>query len=205
MYYPDIDLLHIHIPKTAGTSIKTMLDAGLKSKGGVHWTYQDYIDNGFVGPETKVFTVIRNPHERVVSFYHWIQSGGPDPNLHERVKKALDMNFDEFVDLFLEEFEPEHYFYEGGDIRFIHFDTLKDDLEAYFKEIDLDIKVNLPHVYKTKHDKWEAYYNKATFYKIYAYEMPTINIIGEYNLKPEITKHHNIIRRRRKMYIRRYR
>ena len=169
MYYKKHNLLQIHIPKTAGTSVMTMLDRQLNEEriGGVHNTYKQWTK--FINKETNVFTIIRNPWDRVVSNYHWIQSGGPDPNKYPLVKMALGKTFEEYVDVYCKYDKAQYDFLAGGEdrIHLIRFEHLLPDLARYFHSINLKIKTDeMPHIYKTNHKHWQEYYNEETYNKI---------------------------------------
>lgn len=111
----------VHIPKTGGTSLATALEAramrddiligdtpkarkrrrrlaGLSARGRL-WKHATLADiDGVVSPEDLramfVFTLVRNPWDRLVSYYHWLQSQSFD---HPSVGLAKAMDFEAFL------------------------------------------------------------------------------------------------------------
>lgn len=65
--------IFIHIPKTAGKSINDII--GLK--GACHLTYREYQE--IIGPEIEkyyIFSITRNPIDRLLSAYSYLDNGG---------------------------------------------------------------------------------------------------------------------------------
>lgn len=73
MRYPNHNLLFIHVPKTGGTSISTKLTDTLKNEERLtpHATLQDWAQQlgKNVLKEQFSFAVVRNPWDRMVSWY----------------------------------------------------------------------------------------------------------------------------------------
>jgi hypothetical protein len=104
------EILFIHIPKSGGTSIQNLLiDKGLKCElyspnlstlinnhTPQHCTFLELEKLGVVDDKIKIFTVIRNPVDRVISEYFY--------NLEYRkhLLPQLGETFDQFLDLFLD-------------------------------------------------------------------------------------------------------
>ncbi len=111
----------VHIPKTGGTALTLALEhraqkddilvgdtpkakrrrhrlKSLTPTGRLwkHSTLQDI--DGIVSPEELsemfVFTLVRNPWDRMVSYYHWLTEQNFD---HPAVEKAAKMEFEPFV------------------------------------------------------------------------------------------------------------
>jgi hypothetical protein len=113
--------IFVHAPKTGGTSLALALEAramkddiligdtpkakkrrgrikGLKSAGRL-WKHATLADiDGVVGLEELddflVFTLVRNPWDRMVSYYHWLQGQRFD---HPAVAFARQLSFEHFV------------------------------------------------------------------------------------------------------------
>jgi len=111
----------IHIPKTGGTSLALALERramkddvmlgdtpkarrrrhrvkGMQTRGRLwkHSTLAD-IDGlvpGVVLDGLFAFTLVRNPWDRAVSYYHWLQTQGFD---HEAVRLAQQLDFAAFI------------------------------------------------------------------------------------------------------------
>ena len=113
--------IFIHIPKTGGTSLARALEAraaaddimlgdtpkALKRRhrvkdvnaAGRLWKHSTLADiAGLVTQEqiaqARIFTMVRNPWDRVVSYYHWLQAQSFD---HPAVGLAKDLTFSAFL------------------------------------------------------------------------------------------------------------
>lgn len=118
---PGRRFIFVHIPKTGGTSMALALEArahrddiligdtpkarkrraraeALKAKGRV-WKHSNLTDiDGAFDVDTIgamfCFTLVRNPWDRVVSYYHWLQGQGFD---HPAVQIAKQLEFGDFL------------------------------------------------------------------------------------------------------------
>lgn len=67
--------LFVHIPKTGGTSVRIALEANyenswLRNPSRIHHdTIQELKQYNRIDQNTKVFTIVRNPYSRAVSYY----------------------------------------------------------------------------------------------------------------------------------------
>lgn len=118
---PGRQYLFIHIPKTAGTSLALALEAramkddimlgdtpkarrrrhrvqGAATRGRL-WKHSTLADiDGLVAPKVLkglfAFTMVRNPWDRTVSYYHWLQQQTFN---HQAVTLSQTLNFTDFV------------------------------------------------------------------------------------------------------------
>jgi len=118
---PGRNYIFVHIPKTGGTSLALALEDRAKAddiligdtpkalrrrrrlKGvqaaGQLWKHSTLVDiDGLVSPEfvanAFVFTLVRNPWDRMVSYYHWLRDQNFD---HPAVLLAQTLGFADFV------------------------------------------------------------------------------------------------------------
>lgn len=121
IYSPKHNYIFIHIPKTGGTSMALALEAraakddimlgdtpkAIKRRNRVQdaaaagrlWKHSTLFDiDGLVTPEqvaqARIFTMVRNPWDRLVSYYHWLQTQN---FYHEAVRIAKHSTFSEFL------------------------------------------------------------------------------------------------------------
>ncbi|WP_299777959.1 sulfotransferase family 2 domain-containing protein [uncultured Roseobacter sp.] len=117
----DRSYVFVHIPKTGGTSLAAALEAramkddlligdtpkarkrksrlkGLQTRGRL-WKHATLTDiDGLLTPEEIgqmfAFTLVRNPWDRVISYYHWLQDQEFD---HPAVMLSKSLPFEEFL------------------------------------------------------------------------------------------------------------
>ena len=160
MYYKKHNLLHIHIPKTAGTSVRYLLDDHLEAGvGPIHGYYVSLLK--FINKDTSIITIVRNPYDRVISFYEWIQSGKSDFTC-DFVKTAYKKTFSEFVDIYCEHGECQFDFIRGSEHKLIaiRFEDLEHELVMTLNKLGITVDISkLPHMYKNNYD-----YDKNTYF-----------------------------------------
>lgn len=104
--------LFIHIPKNAGTSVRTILSE--------HYYYPEWIKSHHTQLQLEArcqihgyqpdftFCIVRNPYDRLVSIFHYLkkrcthQSSKLNPS-HVAYKNFLEFNFKQFVKFYLTE------------------------------------------------------------------------------------------------------
>lgn len=199
--------MFIHPPKCAGTSVRSVLRRHYKSHTGnrelepfgmdlssegikyylsVHGTLPQfakfindrYSEDCFKRKEWYIFAVIRNPFDRVVSFYHHILVHGRASSLwKENSKNISSMTFNDWVCHHLEKEDLarkktyKSMFYFNDELCIDHFirqENIEHDSKIVFNRLGI-IDYNLSH---HKHDTnrveydYRKYYNDETKEKV---------------------------------------
>ena len=183
--------IFVHAPKTAGTSMALALEGRamkddimlgdtpkaikrrrrlkeVKTHGRL-WKHSTLTDiDGLISPEQLndlfAFTLVRNPWDRMVSYYHWLKQ---QSFAHPAVTLAKSADFQAFVcaqhtrDTFRNT-PAQHYMTDingqercDAYIRIEHFDQDVTDLSDH-----LGFDLNLEHVNKsTRREGYQSYYN----------------------------------------------
>ena len=173
---PARKFIFVHIPKTGGTSLALALEGrahrddiligdtpkAIKRKGRVKtltakgrlWKHSTLADlDGAYTPavldEMFIFTLVRNPWDRIVSYYHWLRQQGFD---HAAVTLAKAVSFEDFVlhpdtHASLRAFPAARYVTDaaGRDLcsAYVRLEHLADDLAPV--EAHLGFPLTLPH------------------------------------------------------------
>lgn len=163
--------IFIHIPKTAGKSIIQLFHTA----GACHLTYKEYEEH--IGQDISsyyIFTVIRDPLDRLVSLYAYFLNGGnssreslefrknwitPYKNFNEFVCHALPCDEVKHNRMFLP--QAEFLLDKNGelpDISIIRFERLGND----FKKVALKLSINknLPHTNASNRKNLNLYLSK---------------------------------------------
>ncbi|MEM6277194.1 MAG: sulfotransferase family 2 domain-containing protein [Pseudomonadota bacterium] len=181
IYSPEREYLFIHIPKTGGTSLALALEdkakatdimagdtpkavkrrrrlKGLPAKGRLwkHSTLRDL--DGWLGTAELeplyVFTIVRNPWDRLVSYYHWLRGQTFD---HPAVALAQSLEFGAFLahphtDASLRAAPYTSYVTDADGTercqRFIRFEHLVEDCAQLGR--DLGLSLSLPHANRSE-------------------------------------------------------
>jgi len=150
-------LIFIHIPKTAGTSIERVLG------GGGHLgilPIKEYFDrNAFQGEKFEdyfKFTFIRNPWDRLVSYFFYF--GGKEKNFKRYVMEELDLK--DITRM------PQYKFICDNKKNIMvdyigRFENLSNDWKVICDKINIPIK-ELPIARKSEHKNYRFYYDKET-------------------------------------------
>jgi len=183
----------VHIPKTGGTSMALALEAramkddiligdtpkarrrrrrlsGVTTAGRL-WKHSRLSDIEGLLPEGElarlfVFTMIRNPWDRMVSYYHWLRVQGFD---HPSVELARTLEFSAFLNRpeTRASFERERYgdYLRGADGQeraavFVRLEHLAKDLAPV--ERHLGFRLELPHANRSdRPGDWRSCYSDA--------------------------------------------
>lgn len=159
-------LVFIHIPKTAGSSIIEALFPELKGQWGryrSHYLPQEYTTELWVNYFT--FCFIRNPWDRMVSLYHYWKWCNSYTN-HDQAF----ISFEEFCLSFPKAMANTRHRYRqidfisrnGQKVDFIgKFENLEDDFKFICNKFSFSASLN--HLIPSKRNKdYQSYYNRAT-------------------------------------------
>lgn len=182
--------IFVHIPKTGGTSLALALEEramkddiligdtpkAKRRKGrlktltpaGRLWKHSTLRDiEGVADPADHfVFTIVRNPWDRMVSFYHWLQGQSFD---HPAVGRAQQLSFSEFINHEASKVSIQSQPYTSyvtnaaGQVRcdlFARLEHLSDDLAPLWGHLGFDCRVERTNVSQRQAD-WRPYYTDA--------------------------------------------
>ena len=178
--------IFVHIPKTGGTALSLALEARAMAddiligdtpkavkrrtkakkwagdrKLRKHSTLAEL--DGLVSFEDfYVLTLVRNPWDRMVSYYHWLRDQSFD---HRAVELAKANGFSEFLN------HPETVAVQSAETytsyvtalsvtpHFVRLEALADDIAPF--ETHLGFKLDIPHVNRSDRDAdWRGYYSE---------------------------------------------
>ncbi len=138
----DKNHVFVHIPKNGGKSLVKSLKHLEQSRPKIaHLTYLE--TENIVNGCDNYFCTIRNPWERMVSYYSYIKQNEPKEHgvydFHEKISNG--MKFDEFVDALIDDdrsiFRPQidYMVNENGDIciKALRLENIQTDLNNYLK------------------------------------------------------------------------
>jgi hypothetical protein len=190
---PGRGYVFVHIPKTGGTSMALALESramkddiligdtpkararrrrlrGLTPAGRL-WKHSRLADiEGLLPPDTfdrlVVFTMVRNPWERIVSYYHWLRVQSFD---HPAVRLAKSTELSAFLNhaqtrtTFARESYSDYVTGSDGVERkaiYVRLERLEEDLPPL--EGHLGFRLELPHVNRSdRPPDWRACYSDA--------------------------------------------
>ena len=175
----DYKFIFIHIPKTGGTSIESAL-CRKEPDHRKHISFSQYESELGSGIKSYfVFSVVRNPWDRMVSYWKYRQGKKQAPidgklsdftdwinfvfsldlnNLTNKVRKKNIPFFRAAIDTQFN-FLKNKQGCIGLDV--IKFENLQNDFNKICKKINID-QLSLPHKNKTKHKHYTEYYDDET-------------------------------------------
>jgi hypothetical protein len=163
-------IIYKHIPRTAGNSIKEILPEGILFLGHDYYNinYKHLFYHVQKYTRCFVFAIVRNPYERAVSAFFYLNSGGNNPLDEIDQKKYIEKyhgDFEYFINYAFPEilqqihFMPQWQWIYWNDVALCDEVNKFEDLSQYA----------MPQLNKSKHKKYEEYYNKKTKNIIYKY------------------------------------
>tara|TARA_R100000742_G_C4221744_1_gene45347 strand:- start:41 stop:577 length:537 start_codon:yes stop_codon:yes gene_type:complete len=155
--------IFIHIPKNAGTSIETLFaNSSFRIQPRKHDNIYD-IKKKFpkVYDSYRKFTIIRNPYDKMVSWYFYLKKQMGLDNIiefSEWIKEPSKLWHANDPICFL---DPQHTWVDDT-VVLIRYENLNEELDKFFGE-----KINLPITNKSDHKHFSCYYNKKSSDIIY--------------------------------------
>lgn len=165
--------LHIHIPKTAGTSLRTAL---MPQYDRTHHEVADTFSKDD-WERCTVYSFIRNPYDRALSSYTYHVKTDYRGVVLKRHPDLKELSFHEYVDRFMAtDTKAEMFLSQVTYLTHSHsdkapdfigrFETLDEDYARLAELLDVDIE--LPHLLKSTHAAYRD-----------AYDEPTRRLVGE--------------------------
>ncbi len=155
--------IFIHIPKNAGTSIETLFaNNSFKIQPYKHADIYE-IKNKFpeIYDSYRKFTIIRNPYDKMVSWYFYLKKNLGDYDVIEFNEWIKDPSQFWHADDPIHFLDPQHTWIDDT-VEIIKFENLNKELNEFFgKDIDL------PIINKSNHDHYSTYYNRESLDVIY--------------------------------------
>jgi len=160
----NFDVIFVHIQKSGGSSIINFFNAG-KNHNKIFKDLEILKEENLKINKFFKFTVIRNPWDRIVSFFHYHKEKLKNKNFPTRTWEYIqNLNFSQFIRS--QQFQS---WAKRNNITnyitlnnipyidyYINFDNLQKDFELVKKITG--INKNLLHINKSKHEKYEKYY-----------------------------------------------
>ena len=163
MIIDEYECIFIHIPKNAGTSIEEYFGNGsVRIQPSKHADIHEIkvkFKNSY--NNYRKFTIIRNPYDKMVSWYFYLKRNLGDYDIIE---------FNEWIK------DPSKFWHANDPISFlkpqcdwidntveiIRFENLDNELNKFFNK-----KINLPITNKSNHNHYLEYYNDESLNIIY--------------------------------------
>ena len=165
--------IFIHVPKVAGTSIRSCFKINSYDKGVVNKRYphsrcseiKEYCGEK-VWDEYFKFAFVRNPFDRSISFYHFHKS----PQYTDKAgrERALSMEFKDWVDTNRNpNVTHTQSYYLDLDIDYVgRYENLQNDFNIICDKLDTE-RFTLPHYNSSQHSHWLDYYDKELMQRVH--------------------------------------
>ena len=156
-------VIFIHIPKNAGTSIETLFaNKSFQIQPGKHDDiHQIKINFKEVYNSYRKFTIIRNPYDKMVSWYFYLKRNLGDYNVIEFNDWIKDPSKFWHADDPISFLKPQCDWIDNT-VEIIKFENLDNELNKFFNK-----KINLPIINKSNHNYYLEYYNDESLNIIY--------------------------------------
>ena len=156
-------VIFIHIPKNAGTSIEEYFgNESVRIQPNKHadiYEIKRKFKNSY--NNYKKFTIIRNPYDKMVSWYFYLKRNLGDYNVIEFNNWIKDPSKFWHINDPISYLKPQ-YEWINNTVEIIKFENLNKELNKFFNE-----KINLPIINKSNHKHYLEYYNKQSLNIIY--------------------------------------
>lgn len=179
MSYKNYDkVIFVHIPRTGGTSVRSSLQNISKKYELDFRTNHQYLEDFNPGEEDFIFSFVRNPYERLISWY----------NFHHHHKEVRGISFSDWVkggfpthwekrDFLPSDALSQHKYFIRNDKNPLNFlgkhENLKKDFYKLLRILNLEIPGRFPHHRPSKKNKE----GKNNIYDYYDKE--SIEIVNE--------------------------
>lgn len=178
------DWVYIHIPKTSGTNFIKVSEEKEKNLNNYFIKYNKYFSHqplwwwenkGLVNKDDLVFSIVRNPYDRFVSFYNHIQNNLKvidfeyfiKNNHIEKINYYVEKNSSEFANLLVWKCEwTQTQFLKSNFDKNVSVYKLEED----FKNLEQLVGYTFSDTFynKRNHKEWRQYYNQYTLDAIYS-------------------------------------
>lgn len=163
-----LKIIFIHIPKNAGTYITSKMKNIDPSIVDTHVRAKEIKDSLLLYPDYRVFTVLRNPYSRCVSFYAYIQQTELH-YLHEKIKNKTFKEFLEYSLNFNNPIENQYNFIYDDDgtlliNNILSQENLDAELNLFFKDVPqwANSRVKYTQINASQHDFYKNYYDEKS-------------------------------------------